>query len=272
MNTPSHWTAVLTTAPRRDPTVHLSIESLRHAGLEPIVFAEPDSPATDALTYTAPTRLGVWHNWLRSAHWALDNTSAAYILTVQDDALLHPDSQAFLSALPWPNNAAFVSLYTPRLYSFTSPRQGFQPLPPGLRRIHTRSLWGALALVWERSALAAALAHPLAASWLGAKPRRYITVEGRRHRRTRPEIEAIYQHRRQDPATIANSDTAIGKLCNAIQRPMYFVDPSAVCHLAKFSSITNHGGNTGNRQAHRIADFDRPLFNQVFPTGDPTPC
>jgi hypothetical protein len=71
------------------------------------------------------------------------------------------------------------------------------------------------------------------------------------------------QRRRDNPHTIANSDTAIGKICNAMGLGMYFVDPSPVDHIARFSTI-GHGGNNGRRNAYRIADHSLPLAYQVL--------
>jgi hypothetical protein len=62
---------------------------------------------------------------------------------------------------------------------------------------------------------------------------------------------------------VQNSDTAIGKILNRMRRPMYFVDPSPVQHIATHSAI-GHGGNDGRRNAIRIADHAQPLWDQVF--------
>src|SRR5690606_13494208 len=122
------------------------------------------------------------------------------------------------------------------------------PRPTGVNRIITRSLWGALALAWRRDVLESVVNHPIAAAWSGARPR-----SGNR---------AVIQRRRDNPHTIANSDTAIGKVCNALRRKMYFVDPSAVTHIAVTSTI-GHGGNGGCRNASRIADHSLPLAYQI---------
>jgi hypothetical protein len=43
---------------------------------------------------------------------------------------------------------------------------------------------------------------------------------------------------------------------------MWFVDPSPAYHGAVHSSC-KHGINTGKRNAHRIADFNKPLSEQI---------
>jgi hypothetical protein len=43
---------------------------------------------------------------------------------------------------------------------------------------------------------------------------------------------------------------------------MWFMDPSPVQHIAKYSA-TNHGGNTGKRNCGRCAKYSIPLEDQV---------
>jgi hypothetical protein len=234
------WFVAVTTAPRKQCTLAASIDTMRTAGWEPVVFAEPGSTKTNAQTLPNPTKLGVWRNWLASAEYALANTSAKRILTVQDDSLFHPDSKAFIESIKWPaKHAAFVSLYTPKHYS--------QGRSVGVNRIKTRSMWGACALVWDRQALSRVVRHEIAKTWLGASPK---------------SGQGVYQSRRDNPATIANSDTAIGKIVNALKLSMWFVDPSPVYHAAVHSTI-NHGGNAGRRNCGRCADHTMPLSEQV---------
>lgn len=171
-------------------------------------------------------------------------TNAEFILTVQDDAYFHPDSKAFLDAIVWPSDAGFISLYTPKHYS-----DGRQP---GLNRIRTSSLWGACALAWRRESLEQVIAHTIAHSWCGVPPKSAATRS------------AVMERRKRQPDTIANSDTAIGRILNAMGLSMYFVDPSPVQHIAPVSSIS-HGGNEGRRNCSRCADHRERLVDQVFP-------
>lgn len=239
------WLVAVTTAPRECCTLNECVESLRVCGWEPVVFAEPGSTETDAETFENPSRLGVWHNWLHSAKWAIENTKASLIMTVQDDSLFHPDSKAFVESVLWPcKQTGFVSLYTPKHYSINKNvlRNA------GVNRIRTRSLWGACALVWPREVLERVIEHPTAKKWSGARPR--------------SGNKAVIQRRLDNPHTIANSDTAIGKILNAMRRTMWFVDPSPVQHIARYSSIS-HGDNSGRRNAWRIADHKKSLVDQV---------
>jgi hypothetical protein len=243
------WSVVLTTAPREEPTLNQCVSSLRNCGWEPVVFAEPDSSKCNANTIRNDKRLGVWHNFLRSCRWALENTTANVIMTVQDDALFHPDSKSLAEQVLWPSErTGFVSLYTPLHYSWSDKCRG-KFRPTGINRICTRSLWGACALVWPREVLEHFVEHPITTSWLGAKP------TSRR--------SSVYQYRKENPHTIANSDTAIGNVMNDMQREMYFVDPSPVNHIASQSTI-GHGSNSGKRNCGRCAKFDENLYQQVF--------
>jgi hypothetical protein len=239
------WFVAVTTAPRKDCTLIKCLESIANCGWSPVVFAEPDSTQTNHETITNPQRLGVWHNWLASCRAGVAS-GADYVLTAQDDSLFHPDSRDFIESIDWPERAAFVSLYTPKHYTVAKNKT---LRPCGVRRVQTRSLWGACAFVWRRETLASVIDHRIAKAWAGARPK--------------SGNKAVIQRRRDNPHTIANSDTAIGKICNAMGLGMWFVDPSPVDHIARYSTI-GHGGNDGRRNAYRIADHSLPLSYQVL--------
>lgn len=239
------WSVVVTTAPRSSPTVQRCVDSIRRAGWEPVLFAEPNSQQIAAETITHDVCRGVWHNWLASCRYALA-TDAEYILTVQDDTILHPDSRSFIESIMWPSDrVGFVSLYTPAHYS--------RLMTIGVHEIKTRSLWGACALVWPRESLQAIVDHPKARNWLGAKCS------------TQDATEAQYEANRQQPSLIKHNDTAIGIIMHLMQREMWFIDPSPAYHAATESTI-GHGSNRGNRNCLRCADHSKPLREQVFPT------
>lgn len=250
-----NWFVALTTAPRPECTLNQCVESLFVAGFKPVVFAEPGSTRIRGLTTIEnEERKGVWHNWLDSCVYALENSDADVIMTVQDDALFHPDSKSFTENILWPDEeTGFVSLYTPRHYSFKY-KSKKDLRPAGVNRIHTRSLWGACALVWPREVLEIVVEHDIAKKWLGAP--------------TRTKSPKIKQKRMENPELIQNSDTAIGKIMNKMKRKMFFVDPSPVEHISKFSAI-NHGTNTGKRNCYRCAEWDTPLEGQVWAGFDP---
>lgn len=235
------WFVAITTAPRKDPTLYECVGSIRKAGWEPVVFAEPGSPPTNCETVANPERLGVWHNWMAAMKLGLQ-TDAQYILTFQDDVVIHPDSRQ-IAEHAIADCSGFLSLYTMRKYG--------RMRGNGIVRIHTKSLWGACALIFPRNVAERVVAHEIAQNWLGATPKTKAT----RHQ--------TYENRRRNPHRIGNSDTAIGKVMNALKLPMEFVNPSAAIHIARYSAM-GHGGNSGNRNCDPCADFEKPLWEQVY--------
>tara|TARA_R100000008_G_scaffold54328_1_gene33155 strand:+ start:6806 stop:8170 length:1365 start_codon:yes stop_codon:yes gene_type:complete len=255
-NNPNKWYCAVTTAPRKIPTLDTCLESLQIAGWEPFIFAEPDSerPKSDFDEFYLPhaERKGVWHNWLHSLRYGIENTDANIFLTVQDDSLFHPDSKAFAEKILWPSqDVGFISLYTPKHYSI-KPKFKTKTRPKGVNRIHTKSLWGACGLVWPRSVVEAMLEHPFIAhnQWYGAKLK------------TASAWEKMIEKRKKEPWRIQNSDTAIGKLMGRMKRTMWFCDPSPVQHIS-LTSATGHGGNKGRRNCGRCASWDESLFDQI---------
>lgn len=239
-------TVAVTTAPRKDCTLAYCLASIEACGWDPIVFTEPGSTETEYRTVSNESKLGIWHNWLNSCRWCLSNTTSKYIMTVQDDSLFHPDSKLFVDSLDWPKNCGFVSLYTPKHYSLNKQNR-LRPI--GVNRIVTKSLWGACALVWRRDTLKSVIETPTCKYWLGAQPK--------------SGSKTVMENRKRNPSLIANSDTAIGKAINRLGLDMYFVDPSPVHHIAKYSTIS-HGDNSGRRNCYRCADFEKPLLEQVL--------
>jgi hypothetical protein len=237
------WCVAITTAPRQNCTLQRCLNSIERAGWESDemwLFAEPGSTKTSYIPrINNETKRGAWHNWLYSCRRALE-METDFILTVQDDSHFHSDSRELIESIEWPQHCAFVSLYTPAHYSFLHRRWQ----PKGVRSVYTRSLWGACALVWRREVLEKVIEHKIAKTWLGASAR---------------TIETKKKH----PDHIANVDTAIGKICNAMGLAMYFVDPSPVTHVATHSTL-KHGGNSGRRNAIRPAVLSKPLIPQVF--------
>ncbi len=207
------WMVAVTTAPRKDPTLSVCLDSLTVAGFEPYVFAEPDTEVPveyQDRTIVNEERRGVWWNWIESCRYALNNSNAEKILTVQDDSIFHPDCKSFMNEHLWPSsNVAFVSLYTPKHYS-VQPRKRSAPRNTGINRIHTKSLWGACALVWPRKVLEKVMEHELIENWYGC-PTKTKSVWAER-----------LKQRKVEPWRIQNSDTAIGKIVNRMKREMWF--------------------------------------------------
>lgn len=251
-----NWFVAVTTAPRKSPTLQTCLDSLVINGWRPHIFAEPGNYSFlgqefhENIHFNEEKR-GVWWNWIVSARYALENSDADIIMTVQDDSLFHPDSKEFAEKLLWPSpDVGFVSLYTPKHYSIKNHLRSKPYRPLGLNKIVTKALWGACAMIWPRPVLEQVLEHELIEGWLGA-PLKTKSAWAERQKK-----------RREEPWTIQNSDTALGKIMNRMGRSMWFVDPSPVQHIAKYSAI-NHGGNEGRRNCGRCAKFSESLVDQV---------
>jgi len=244
------WFVAVTTAPRKGCTLHQCLSSLQETGWKPHVFAEPGSTPTPSFpTITNKRKRGLWHNWIYSAQYALRFSDAENILTVQDDALLHPESKEFIEKRLWPSpSTGLISLYTPKHYGFD--KNGV-PRPLGLNRIQEPTLWGAVALVWPREVLKRVLQTKVVKYWIGVPP----------SRGTKESLE----ERQADPSLVKNSDAAIGLALNEIQRSTYYVKPSLVIHASTHSTVGN-GSNVGQRNCWNPADHNKPLS---LPPGNP---
>ncbi len=227
-----NWCVVVTTAPRKKPKLKTTVLSLKTAGWDnPIVFAEPDSPTCDATTYTNDYKLGVFHNWIKAAQYGLDS-GADIIMTVQDDVWFHPDSKWFAESSVWPRNCGFFSLYTPLHYSIVQGKMK----PWGIYPIHTKSVWGAMAMIWHPSVLEQVVNSDRSKSWVG-----------RRSTMKASEIE----YKEKNPQEVCNVDTFLGYSARDLGREMYYVNPSFAQHISEYSSI---GGRSisGKRSARFI--------------------
>lgn len=270
------WAVGVYAAPRKERTLFQTVASLRAAGWEPTIQAEPGTvvpPASRAVFN--PKRLGVVHNLRALALRLLDeNPEANVFLTVQDDALFHPDSRTFIETALWPSeDAAFVSLYCSRAHSLAPDKT---ELPPGIRQVASPYVWGDLAMVWPRVVLEEYATSPLLTNWKGTPGdlRNLARRQARLSRDMNPYLRnlvlsgAPVSLRRGGVLTSPfprGSDVAAGMFAHQTGRSMWVVDPSPVRHIAVHSTIPGHLDNTGNRNALRPADFSRPLHEQVFP-------
>lgn len=243
------WTVVVTTAPRKVCTCVATLESLEDCGWNPVVFAEPgSSPTGDRMRFDNPERLGIWHNWLKAARWALEQPSD-YIMTVQDDTDFHPESRMLVEETPWPEDAGYISLYTPKHYQQW--KDG-RPRDKGFYAVKTQSMWGAMALVFNPYVLERIVTHPRAINWCGIGPK------------NRAVQAKVMESRKLEPWRIQNSDFIIARI---IQRhlglKLYYYNPSPCTHTSMYSSV-NHGSNSDKRNAFYVADHSIPIAAQMF--------
>ena len=269
------WAVGVYAAPRKERTLFQTVASMRAAGWEPTIQAEPGTIVPPASrTVLNPKRLGVVHNFRTLALRLLkENPEATFLLTAQDDALLHPDSRSFIESSPWPANAAFVSLYCSRAHSLNPDKTVRKP---GINEVTAPYVWGDLALVWPRAVLEEYVASALLKNWKGT-PGDLANLSRRQHHRAEgmnPYLRSLV--RSGAPVSLRRgggltnpfprgSDVAHGMFAHQTGRTMWVVDPSPVRHIAVHSTIPGHLDNTGNRNALRPADFSRPLREQVFP-------
>lgn len=245
MNSNNVFVAV-TTAPREESHLLSCLESINAAGWKPHVFAEPGStPSNDYDTLTWESRQGLWRNWLAAVDFGL-KSEAEYILTVQDDCLMHPDTKALVDCIPEPRRMGYLSLYTPSHYQED---QNGNPIR-GIYTVEVASMWGALALLFHRDTLKQIVTDQRAIHWLGIKPKG-ASINWREEQKAHPE-------------RIKNSDYIIGSIVSySLAKLLYYVSPSPCYHSASISSV-GHSGNTGKRNAKYIANFQQPLIPQIF--------
>ena len=270
------WAVGVYAAPRAERTLFQTVSSLRAAGWEPTIQAEPGTvvpPASRAVFN--PKRLGVVHNFRALAsRLLLENPDANFFLTVQDDALFHPDSRVFIESAPWPAaNAAFVSLYCSRAHPFNPDKT---TRIPGINEVTAPYVWGDLAMVWPRAVLEEYVGSKLLTGWRGTPGDLQNLARRRAHASAdmSPYLRELI--RTGAPISLRNgrgltnphprgSDVAAGMFARQTGRTMWVVDPSPVRHIAVHSTIPGHGDNTGRRNCFRCADHSLPLREQVFP-------
>lgn len=255
------WEVVITSAPRKEPTLRRCVESVIRAGWWPTIFAEP---GTDVGNLEVPVvynseRLGVWRNWKASIEYALERSPDA-VLTIQDDMEFHPDSREFLEEVMWPRDTGYISLYTPSHYQTW---HDGTPREPGLYEVETASMWGACALCFPTKVLQSMQQVPKYHNWLGVPPERKDDESDSQYLRRKNDLLA---KRQANPWMIQNSDTVIGQLVRkSLKRRLYYINPSPSEHIATYSSC-GHGNNTGKRNAMKVADHSIPLKDQVYGT------
>jgi hypothetical protein len=147
---PRKWFVAMTTAPRRVPTLGRTIASLAAAGWGyPLVFAEPGIDAGDiperCYWRENEEKLGGWRNFINAVRGALEAAEAsgtddgeAALLIVQDDVVFARNVRPYLESIPWPTDAAALSIYCPKTY-----RQKAR----GFHRAKTRHLISALTFI-----------------------------------------------------------------------------------------------------------------------------
>lgn len=256
-NAVKKWAVGITTAPRRQYTLATCVESVKAAGWEPIIYAEPGSKLDDIGKTTVvqnETRLGAWFNWLEMCRDLLRRfPDADAIFTIQDDVELVDGVREFIESNLWPSEkTGVVSLYTPKHYAnvWDVEKAGHKPSrhltlqaaekqakrnggnvvtkrrPIGCYRVVEGSYWGACALIFPRYIIEAIVSDKDSDRWRGVGRRRHV----------------------REPHEVANVDTVIGRLIRKYKKEIRTYTPSLASHFAYASSI-GHGDNSGRRNS-----------------------
>ena len=218
------WAVGVTTAPRRQPTLSASLESLIASGWsEPLLSldgpVEIDSPYAALPRIERPAPIGAWPAWCETVQALLDKyADANMLMLVQDDALfpaipcLREYVESVLNALPQPG---LLSLYT-----------SSEDMQPG-------QVWQQYTGVWKYGAVVFVLPRELAQSILASNRRGELNVVER----------------------TAGIDMRIGVWADRNQVPLWHPSPSLIQHIGQVSSIWKRSRAVGLRRASRfIAD------------------
>ena len=99
---PQKWVYGVTTCPRKEPTLAVTLKSLGNAGIQPRIFDDHDKS------------LGGWGNWLRGLYeLTIRNPNAEWYWMFQDDIQVNANFIERVVASNPPHDAAMVSYYLP---------------------------------------------------------------------------------------------------------------------------------------------------------------
>jgi len=219
------WAVGVTTAPRRQPTLDVCLESLFQAGwTEPVIFQDGEIPASEFVnrcgTCIRHPRTGAFPNfYLALVELYMRDADADAYLLIQDDAVFprRAPMREYLEEVLWPGDKpCLVSLYTAT--GSSAPVAGWHPLPPGA------NVNGAVALVFPRVLLKQFITDP-------------FVLE--------------YRERSVDRKLAAFPDV-IRDWRDAHQIPVYLPTPSLVQHVGQVSAIWSHGRAVGDRYADQF--------------------
>lgn len=213
------WAVGVTTAARRIPTLELCLTSLAAAGWQrPKLFIDGDlqlpRPAL-ALPQTVryPTT-GAWSNYYHSLAELLETTRASFLMIVQDDAWWPTQLpvRQYLEQIHWPSCDRFiVSAYC--CANDTSPIAGW-------RQYGDIWKYGAVALIFSRSAAAAFISDPVVSSY--------------------------------GKEQFAGIDSIIGEWAERNRIPLFIPTPSLVQHIGDVSTLWRTARAVGVRRASRF--------------------
>ena len=146
------WAMAILTAPRAEPKIEQTLESLHNAGFEDVqIFAEPGAWIPERFRNLAvtkrPQRFGNFLNFYSCLSTLMSQHPDADAYAVfQDDIKLASGLRQWCEEQMWPLNNGIVSLFTPRLHA--NSKTGWKVVSPGFQRV-----CGAQALVFRKDLL-----------------------------------------------------------------------------------------------------------------------
>ena len=226
-----NWATAITTAPREEPTLEISLRSLANAGWEdPLVFSEPGvlrpSNIPENRFVQRISTFGAWPNWFAAVVelYMMQPHADAYLIC-QDDVLFARELRGYLENSLWPAaRLGVASLHTPS-HRARVDFKGFHPDNEGWRA------WGAQAYVFPNPSLRALMRHP-----------------------------AVINHRHRGPREgTRNIDSIIG-YWSLISKLDYFVhQPSLTQHIGDSSTLWRDATTSGKRRASNFVGQETPV-------------
>jgi len=222
------WAVGITTAPRRQPTLALCLDSMMRAGWDeataPRLFVDsavtiPERYSDLPLTFRE-SRIGAWPNYyLALMELLMRDPEADAFLLVQDDAIFYDrqNLRAHLEQVLWPADpVGLVSLYCSKAYTQRK---------PGWHKKKGRWAWGALAFVFPRELAKRFVCDPI-----------------------------VLDHRWSGPKSgLVIIDFVIGAWAARHNVAIYYPCPSLVQHIGDTSTLWPHERAANIRRADRFA-------------------
>ncbi len=222
----TNWSVGITTAPRQQPTLERTLNSLAEAGWKkPHLFAEPETVIPDSFQHLPVTRhpqtLGAFPNWyLALSEMVLQQPQAEAFFICQDDVLFSAGLRDYLEQHLWSAaETGVVSVYCPSHYS-NGKQDGFYIEDRGW------DSWGALTYIFPNRSARHLLSDPM-----------------------------VLNHRDSGPANgLRNVDSVVGAWCQRAKLQYIVHSPSLAQHIGDTSTIWTNGSNRGYRRASRFSE------------------
>ena len=224
-NAVSKWAVGVTTAPRREPTIGRSLDSLITAGWSEFnVFAEPDCDVPDlpkgCNLVRRSSKFGAWPNFLLGLSELIlaDPDADAYFMA-QDDTVYCSGLRSYLEASLWPDEKVGVVSLHAASHQTKEDENGFFQEDVGW------GAWGAQAYVFPNSSARALLRDP-----------------------------GVVNHRQRGMGEgRQNVDSVVGDWCRRAGFPYFLHSPSLSQHIGNTSAIWSEKATTAGRR--RASDF-----------------